>query len=140
MKRPNKSEEMASLRAMALSDLQATGDSELLKELVADGEDLSAIAARVRAKLDHAASIVLRNQATKTRSIMLRTSNPATTSFIRPTIDRLKSLVQEALQGRTDLAVAFRDGKKQSDSDWESLYDDLVALGVINDDTSSNAH
>jgi hypothetical protein len=119
---------------MALCDLQATSDSELLKELMAEGEDLRAIAARVRTKLDEAASTVLRKQAAKTRSITLPTS------LIRPAIDRLKSLVQEALQSRTDLAVAFRDGKKQSDSDWESLYDDLVALGVIKDDSSNNAH
>ena len=140
MKQPNRSEEMTSLRAMALSDLQATSDSELLKELIAEGEDLSAIAARVRAKLDEAASAVLRQQAARTRSVTLRISIPVPTSLIRPAIDRLKSLVQEALQGRTDLAVAFRDGKKQSDSDWESLYDDLVALGVIKDDSSNNAH
>ena len=140
MKQPNRSGEMSSLRAMALSDLQATSDSELLKELMAEGEDLSAIAARVRTKLDEAASTVLRKQAAKTRSITVRTSITVPTSLIRPAIDRLKSLVQEALQGRTDLAVAFRDGKKQSDSDWESLYDDLVALGVIKDDSSNNAH
>jgi len=140
MKKPNRSEEMSFLRAMALSDLQATSDSELHKELMADGEDLSVIAARVRAKLDQAASAVLRLQAAKTRLTTVRTPIPVSTSFIRPAIDRLKSLVQEALQGRTDLAVAFRDGRRQSDSDWESLYDDLVTLGVIKDDSSNNAH
>jgi hypothetical protein len=30
------------------------------------------------------------------------------------------------------LAAAFRDGKKQSEKDIESFYEDLVAMGKIN--------
>ena len=46
-------------------------------------------------------------------------------------MERLKQLIQEAFASDRGLGVAFRDGKRQSEADWESLYDDLVALGKI---------
>jgi hypothetical protein len=51
--------------------------------------------------------------------------------LIRPGIDRVKALVQQAFQTDSALGLAFRDGKRQSDGDWETLYDDLVSLGKI---------
>ncbi len=140
MKQPINREEMASVRALALNDLQATTDSELREELMADGQDIKVVAARVRARIDEAASAVLRAQAEKARAIKARSTTLRPTPTIRPVIDRLKEMVQSALLGRPDLAVAFRDGKKQSDSDWETLYDDLVALGVIKIDLPNNDH
>lgn len=44
--------------------------------------------------------------------------------------DRLHRLFAQ----NPNLAVAFRQGKKQSDSDWESLWDDLVEIGEIKED------
>lgn len=49
----------------------------------------------------------------------------------RPPLERLKQLIHEAFASDRSLGLAFRDGKRQSDADWESLYDDLVALGKI---------
>lgn len=43
----------------------------------------------------------------------------------------MKALVQQAFQADSALGLAFRDGKRQSDGDWETLYDDLVSLGKI---------
>jgi hypothetical protein len=46
----------------------------------------------------------------------------------------LKKRVQEAFVRNPSLGLAFRQGKQQSVADWESLYDDLVALGEIDAD------
>ena len=74
MKQPINREEMASVRALALNDLQATTDTELLGELMADGQDIKVVAARVRARIDEAASAVLRAQAEKARATKARST------------------------------------------------------------------
>lgn len=38
---------------------------------------------------------------------------------------------------KSNLAIAYRNGTKQSDSDISSLYQDLVDLGVIQDDSEN---
>jgi hypothetical protein len=43
-------------------------------------------------------------------------------------------LVQRAFEAQPDLAMAFRDGKRQSDADWHTLYEDLIELGAIEPD------
>jgi hypothetical protein len=43
----------------------------------------------------------------------------------------MKELIDGAFQADASLAAAFRDGKRQSDADLQSLYDDLVELGKI---------
>ena len=49
----------------------------------------------------------------------------------RPDMETLKSLIRGVFATRRELGLAFRDGKKQSDEDWQSLYDDLVDMGAI---------
>ncbi|MDP3223804.1 MAG: hypothetical protein Q8M96_11785, partial [Rubrivivax sp.] len=52
----------------------------------------------------------------------------------RPPLERIKEAIREVFAREPDLRVAFRDGKQQSQSDWESLYDDLVGLGALKPD------
>jgi hypothetical protein len=49
-------------------------------------------------------------------------------------IAQLKELVQRTFQSDPLLGMAFRGGKSQTDEDWVSLYEDLVALGAIKPD------
>ena len=53
------------------------------------------------------------------------------TNWVRPTMDRLKDIVAEAFMREPKVAMAFRDGKKQTEEDLATVYDDLVKMGVI---------
>jgi hypothetical protein len=50
---------------------------------------------------------------------------------VRPTMDRLKEIVAETFTREPRVAMAFRDGKKQTDEDLATVYDDLVRMGII---------
>ena len=77
------------------------------------------VAASMRAKLAFAKA------ATKVSSA----SRP--TNWVRPTMGRLQEIVAEAFMREPKVAMAFRDGKKQTDEDLATVYDDLVKMGVI---------
>lgn len=132
MTTPNHRAELAALRVVALEDILNTSDAELRREAVEDGEDVSAIAANLRSTMRDAAAAALRQRLSeaKTRMNVRPVQKPGQPA--RPRLERLKQLIQEAFAGDRSLGLAFRDGKRQSDADWESLYDDLVALGKIN--------
>ena len=46
-------------------------------------------------------------------------------------MERLKEIVAEAFMREPKVAMAFRDGKKQTDEDLATVYDDLVRMGII---------
>ncbi|MDZ7855952.1 hypothetical protein [Sphaerotilus sp.] len=131
MTTPNHRAELAALRVIALEDILNTSDAELRKEAVEDGEDVAAIAAGLKSAMRDAAAAALRQRLGQAKARMTvrpvqRPGQPA-----RPPLERLKQLIHEAFASDRSLGLAFRDGKRQSDADWESLYDDLVALGKI---------
>lgn len=127
---------MDSIRALALRDLEATSDEEIRAEIIAQGEDPDAAAQRIRARIDAVMAEAMRAQTVAAKNLMGTTA--ATTHKARPTIDRIKQLIQEAFRGDAGLAMAFREGTQQSDADLQSLYDDLVAMGKIKRD--DNGH
>ncbi|SEM04498.1 hypothetical protein SAMN05518845_11571 [Variovorax sp. YR750] len=127
---------MDSIRALALRDLEATSDEEIRAEIVAQGEDPDAAAQRIRARIDAIMAEAMRARTIAAKKLMGTTA--ATTQQARPTIDRIKQLIQEAFRSDAGLAMAFREGTQQSDADLESLYDDLVAMGKIKRD--DNGH
>jgi hypothetical protein len=43
----------------------------------------------------------------------------------------MKELIRAAFDREPQLAAAFRQGRRQTDQDIRSLYDDLVSLGKI---------
>lgn len=128
--------EIAALRAAALDDLMATTDAELHQEALEDGEDLDGIAAQVKVAMRETAAGVLRQRMSQTKTRMPSAAAARPVQAIRPSIDRIKQIVQGLFQSDRGLGLAFRDGKRQSESDWQSLYDDLVTMGAIdpNDD------
>lgn len=124
--------ELAALRVIALEDILNTSDAELRKEAIEDGEDVAAIAATLKSAMRDAAAAALRQRLSQAKARagagpMRQPGMPA-----RPPLERMKQLIQEAFASDRSLGLAFRDGKRQSDADWESLFDDLVALGKIN--------
>jgi len=136
MTEPNDRAELAALRAAALEDLMATTDADLRREAVEDGEDVASIAEDVKATMREAAAAALRQRMTTARQRMeiSRAAGARPAVSIRPAIERLKQLVREAFARDPSLGLAFRDGKHQSDADWESLYDDLIILEKIEPD------
>lgn len=128
--------EIVALRDAALEDLMTTSDEELLKEAVADGDDVEAQADALRNSMREAAAAAARKHAAvaKTR---LQAKPAMRVSVVRPSIDAIKRLVERAFQQDGSLGLAFRSGKRQSDEDWRTLYDDLIALGKI--DPTSDA-
>ena len=138
MTKPNVRAELAALRLAALEDILNTPDAELRRESVEDGEDPAAIAAGVKSAMRNAAAAALRKQWAEAKQRMGSTATSRPRSGVRPTLEELKKIVQEAFVSNPSLGLAFRDGKRQSTVDWESLYDDLVALGEIDADPHGN--
>jgi hypothetical protein len=123
---PKITAELAVLRDAALEDLAATSDAELHREALDDGEDIAAIAHHLKSSMCEAASAVLRQRMVQAQERMRTASADRPLRVVRPTLEHIKQLVQEAFQRDRSLGLAFRDGKRQSDSDWQTLYDDLV--------------
>jgi hypothetical protein len=131
MTAPNHRAELAALRVIAMEDILNTSDAELRKEAVEDGEDVAAIAVNLKSAMRDTAAAALRQRLSEAKARMTVRPVPKPGPQVRPPLERLKQLIQEAFASDRSLGLAFRDGKQQSDADWESLYDDLVALGKI---------
>lgn len=131
MTEPNHRAELAALRVVALEDILSTSDAELRKEAVDDGEDVAAVAAGLKAAMREAAAAALRKRLSQAKARMTAWPAADLGRPVRPPMEQLKQLIQEAFASDRSLGLAFREGKRQSDADWESLYDDLVALGKI---------
>lgn len=122
--------EIVALRDAALEDLMATSDEDLLKEAAADGDDVEAQADALRSSMREAAAAAARKHAAFAK-VRLQAKPMAKVNVVRPSIDAIKRLVERAFQQDVSLGLAFRSGKRQSDEDWRTLYDDLIALGKI---------
>lgn len=138
MKKAKAAEKLQKLREAALDDLMSLSDDELRQEMLEDGENIQAVEQRMRAAVEDGLATARRRRLEGARTkIRANTSNrilPAS----RPPAARLKELVMGALMGRPDLKLAFREGKKQTEEDLQSLYDDLIALGAIEPEDSGN--
>lgn len=130
MKLPKSHLENMALRHLALEDLMAQSDAQLRQEAAEDGEDVDALAAAMRTALRAAASNVLRQRLADAKQRMMSTAHPGKATRY-PTLEALKRRIQSAFESQPELGLAFREGKKQSEADWQSLYDDLVELGAI---------
>ena len=133
MTEPDVRAELTALRAAALEDLVATPDADLRREAEQDGVDVSLNAIDIKTTMREAAANALRQRmvAARQRLDTPKADQSQTLTTTRPAIERLKQLVRDTFANDPSLGLAFRDGKRQSDADWESLYDDLVTLGKI---------
>lgn len=131
MTTPNYRAELAALRVIGLEDILNTSDAELREEAVEDREDVQAIAANLKSTMRDAAAAALRQRLSQAKARVAARPVRLPGMPARPPLERLKVLIHEAFASDRSLGLAFRDGKQQSDADWESLYDDLVTLGKI---------
>lgn len=124
--------EIAALRDEAIADLLTMSDAELRAEAKEDGIDLEMRASKTRQTMREAAAAALRQRlsASKVHSPD-NAPQPHRATAVRPTLDKIKQMVQQLFVREPTVGLAFREGKRQSESDWHSLYDDLVAMGAI---------
>lgn len=124
--------EIEGLRDEAIADLLAMSDAELRAEAKEDGVDLETCASQTRQAMREAAAAALRQRlsAAKVRAPD-KAPEPHRAAAVRPTLDKIKQMVQQLFDREPMVGLAFREGKRQSESDWYSLYDDLVAMGAI---------
>jgi hypothetical protein len=122
--------ELAALRRLALEDVLQASEADLREQAQEEGLDFNELAEKIRSCMRESAASVLREQLVKNRA-PASTQRPAAK---RPPLERIKEAIREVFAREPGLRVAFRDGKQQSQSDWESLYDDLVGLGALKPD------
>lgn len=122
--------ELAALRRLALEDVLQASEADLREQAQEEGLDFNELAEKIRSSMREAAASVLREQFVKDRT-PASTQRPASK---RPSLERIKEAIREVFAREPELRVAFRDGRQQSQSDWESLYDDLVRLGALKPD------
>jgi len=125
------SELFARMQDAALEDLLRTPDEDLLKEAAEAGRDTKGNAAALRERIAIEMAQVRRTRLVGARERLHIARQIQSTSRSRPSFQELKQRVLSALQGLPEARVAFREGQRQTQADWESMYDDLVELGAI---------
>lgn len=130
------------MKALALRNAQADDVDELTPEqaraeLEAAGEDPEKLAATTRDRVmtllaqTRMERLVSAKEELRKVSVAGRVA-PRSVASIRNALTRLASQTT-SLAGRR-IAMAYRNGREQSDSDVQSLWQDLVELGAVSDD------
>lgn len=138
MKLPKSQQEIIALRQLALEDLMVQSDDQLRQEAAEDGENVDAIATALRTTLHGVAAHVLRQRLIGAKQRISNTSTRSMKPAAYPALETLIRRIQNAFESQPELGLAFREGKKQSESDWQSLYDDLIELGAISQDEDAS--
>ena len=131
MKQSKESREIGFIRARALDDLANTSDEEIRNEYREAGQDFAAVTKQTHDTLRDIVAAGMRTKLASAKAATKISSASRPTNWVRPTMDRLKAIVAEAFLREPKVAMAFRDGKKQTDEDLATVYDDLVRMGVI---------
>ncbi|MES2282515.1 MAG: hypothetical protein V4542_13970 [Pseudomonadota bacterium] len=131
MKQSKESREISFIRARMLEDLANTSDEEIRNEFRESGQDLATVARQTHDMLRDVVAASMRAKLASAKAATKASSLSRPTNWGRPTMDRLKEIVAEAFTREPKVAMAFRDGKRQTDEDLATVYDDLVKMGVI---------
>jgi hypothetical protein len=131
MKQSKESKEIGFIRARALDDLANTSDEEIRNEYREAGQDMAAIAKQTLDTLRDVVAVGMRAKLASAKAATTASSASRPTNRARPTMQRLKEIVAETFMREPKVAMAFRDGKKQTDEDLATVYDDLVRMGII---------
>ncbi len=130
------------MKALALRTAQADDVDELTPEqaraeLEAAGEDPEKLAATTRGRVMTLLAQTRKERLVSAKEELRKVSvagraAPRSVATIRNALTRLASQTT-SLAGRR-IAMAYRNGREQSDSDVQSLWQDLVELGAVSDD------
>jgi hypothetical protein len=131
MKQSRERKEIAFIRARALDDLANTSDEEISNEYREAGQDMAAFATQTHERLREVVAAYMRAKLASAKAATKASIASQPINRVRPVMDRLKEIVAEAFSREPTIAMAFRDGKKQTDEDLATVYDDLVRMGII---------
>ena len=139
MSDPKSRDDLARMRAIERAmaeDILAMSDEEILAEARGDGVDTAAKAQELRASALAMVNAAKRRRLEAARARLEGEAQGFKTPAKRPPIEEIKRRLQAILQGggANGLAIAFRNGQQQSEADWETLWDDLVELGLAKPD------
>lgn len=125
------SKEIGFIRARALDDLANTSDEEIRNEYREAGQDMAAVAKQTHDKLRDVVAAGMRTRLASAKAAVKASTSSQPVKRVRPVMDQLKEILAEAFLREPKVAMAFRDGKKQTDEDLATVYDDLVRMGII---------
>ena len=131
MKQSKESKEIGFIRARVLEDLANTSDEEIRNEYREAGQDIAAVAEQTHDKLRDVVAAGMRAELASAKAATKASAASQPANRVRPAMERLKEIVAEAFLREPKVAMAFRDGKKQTDEDLATVYDDLVRMGII---------
>lgn len=131
MKQSRDSKEISFIRARLLEDLANTSDEEIRNEYREAGQDLAAVAKQTHESLRDVIAAGMRARLASAKIAAKAASASRPINRVRPTIEQIKEIVAETFTREPKVAMAFRDGKKQTDEDLATVYDDLVRMGII---------
>ena len=125
------------LRDALASDADAVEVEQARADLVAAGENPDQVAAATRAMAMELVAKARKERLAQARQRMLSSSHAPRGGSARsvPSIKRALAALAantETLAGKR-IALAHRNGKAQSDSDLQSLWEDLVEVGAASD-------
>lgn len=139
MSDPKSRDDLARMRAIERAmaeDILAMSDEEILAEAKSEGVDTAAKTQELRAAALAMVNAAKRRRLDAARARLEGEAKGFKTPAKRPPIEEIKRRFQEILKGggANGLAIAFRNGQQQSEDDWETLWDDLVELGLAKPD------
>lgn len=129
---------LVKLQQAVLDDLLVLSGEALRQEIIEAGEDPDRLANQMRESVHTALASQRRKRLQAAREKISLRATPHNASTIRPAIDRIKEVVLVVFERDPALRIAFREGKRQSEADWQSLYDDLIAIGAIEPNDSDD--
>jgi hypothetical protein len=135
-----KNDSRAKIKAIELAlidDIFRVPEAELEHEFTQDGLNIKDLASSMRSGAMELIMQERKKKLAKARAGML-VQSISKSDKRRPSLDAVKRVLAELFQAKPALAVAFRQGKSQSETDWYSLWDDLVELGEISESSDEN--
>ncbi len=135
VKKHGAKEKLSALQESALEELFALPDDALLQEVSEEGIDPKLQADALRAGIIEILAKARRERLNQARSHLqeVQTSKKSAAGP-RPPTERMKQLIQDLFVRDPSLGLAYRQGKQPSEADWQSLWDDLVDMGAMQND------
>jgi len=127
------------LRNAVSDEILSMTDEDILVDARNNGLDPDDIALTMKSKaMDMIANI--RKQKLKNIRENLNAAQP---KIVKPIAtlsleEKKKKILEFFAKPNTNYSLAFRNGDRQSESDWESLWDDIVEQGLLDDESSEN--
>jgi hypothetical protein len=126
------------LREAVADEILSMTDEEVLKDTRDTGVDPEEIASIMRSKIfDTIANVrkqKLKNIRETLNSVPTQTQNNKQPTMSFGLEEKKRKIMELIAKPNNDFSLAFRNGERQSESDWESLWDDMVEMGLIKDD------